>query len=145
MTEIQHAGGDTASDNRDGAKRPRVLIVENEFLISHMSAETLAAAGADCDIASTAGEALARAGDGRSYAAAVVDLGLPDQPGEALIAALRADAPELPVVLASGRPRERLADLCAALGRAHYVAKPFGPEQLVDALRTAGCVIAANA
>lgn len=55
---------------------------------------------------------------------AIVDLGLPDGPGEALIAELAAQRPRLPVLLAtSGDPAGEAAGMAA--GADAFLAKPF--------------------
>ena len=81
----------------------RVLIVEDDADAAAVLKEMLEAEGIGADWVETA-EAALSAVRGRQYAAALVDLGLPDRDGISLIRAMRAleEAGELPVVVVSG-------------------------------------------
>src|SRR6266700_440631 len=68
----------------------RVLLVEDEALVAMVAAETLIELGFDVVEAATARAALDHAGaDHAEFEFAVIDLGLPDRPGEELIAELK--------------------------------------------------------
>jgi DNA-binding response OmpR family regulator len=67
----------------------KVLLVEDEALVAMVAAETLIELGFDVVEAATARAALDHAGaDDADFEFAVIDLGLPDRPGEELIAEL---------------------------------------------------------
>ena len=116
-------------------ERPnQILLVEDEPLIRMIAVETLVEMGYEVIEAGTAAEALASLDrDAVSLALAIVDLGLPDQPGEQLVAALRNRRPDLPVLVASGREatgqhRANESD------RIYALQKPYGPEDLLAAV-----------
>jgi two-component SAPR family response regulator len=46
----------------------------------------------------------------KNVCAAIIDVGLPDRRGDALVAEMRAIKPSLPIVIASGYEEERLRD-----------------------------------
>ncbi len=66
----------------------------------------------------------------------VLDLGLPDLDGIALLPRLRTLSAEIPVVILSGRAgdADRIAGL--ELGADDYLAKPFNPRELVARVRS---------
>jgi DNA-binding NarL/FixJ family response regulator len=66
----------------------------------------------------------------------VMDLAMPDQSGVEVLAAIRARAPELPVLILSGFPEEHYAVNLLRLGANGYLSKDCDPEELVRAIRT---------
>lgn len=66
-------------------------------------AQTLEELGCRVEEAGTGQGALRKFADtGEALSAAIVDLGLPDQPGDEVIARMRSARPHLPIVLATG-------------------------------------------
>ena len=114
---------------------PLVLMVEDEPLLRLHAAEALPPAGFRLVAAARADEALAQlrqlAGE---VAVAVVDLGLPDLPGEQLARQLREIRPALPIVVASGYSRRRLRNLFAGMDDVVFLEKPYGTAELLAAL-----------
>ncbi|MGH1589194.1 response regulator [Methylobacterium phyllosphaerae] len=68
---------------------------------------------------------------------AILDLGLPDMSGHALLASIREHWPDLPVVILSSRDDERGKVEALDLGADDYVTKPFGMNELLARIRTA--------
>src|ERR1700761_2144402 len=82
---------------------PRVLLVEDEPLIRMLTTDMLDALGFAATEAGTGAEALAiDDGDLAGLAGLVIDLGLPDHPGEEVARRLRERRPDLPVILTTG-------------------------------------------
>jgi ActR/RegA family two-component response regulator len=71
-------------------------------------------------------------------AAAVVDLGLPDRPGQDLIAELRALRPDLPIILATGYADDDIRQRLAPVARLQILTKPFASDDLMAALERIG-------
>ncbi len=67
----------------------------------------------------------------------VLDLGLPDVDGLALLKAIRAQDERVPIVVLSSRSDEAGKVEALNLGADDYVTKPFGMEELLARLRTA--------
>jgi CheY-like chemotaxis protein len=114
----------------------RILIVEDEALVRLLAAEDLRALGHEVEEAGDAAEALAAvaaAADGAGFDAAVVDLGLPDRPGEELVRELRRLRPGLKVLVATGYGE---ADLARRFGDEPAPAMLSKPYDVTD-LRTA--------
>ncbi len=108
----QAALGEKLRDILDAKSTPaRVLFVEDEPLIRMMAAEWIEETGIKVDVAGSGTEALnkLRLIPG-GVDAVIMDLGLPDRSGEALIAELRSLYPSLPIVIASGRGTDDLRE-----------------------------------
>jgi CheY-like chemotaxis protein len=117
----------------------RVLLVEDEFLISEWVAETLAEQGFAVRAVSKAAEAL-RQLTSTAVDVLFTDINLPgDVDGLALAHRARELFPDLPVVYASGRIDVLDAEL--RVPGAVFVAKPYVPEMvgriLADAAKAA--------
>ena len=102
----------------------RVLVVEDEALLRELMTQHLRHQGYDVVQAHSAAEALARVREAEPpFDAAIVDLGLPDRPGEALLAELHVELPELPILVVSGYGEAALGKLADRRGIAS-LAKP---------------------
>ncbi|MGE4078679.1 MAG: response regulator [Reyranella sp.] len=91
-------------DRREGSAEPgRVLLVEDEALVRMYAAQVLGDLGYIVDEAATFAEALASFGRlQETYTAAVIDVGLPDRPGDDLVSEIRARRPDMPILLTTG-------------------------------------------
>ena len=66
----------------------------------------------------------------------VMDLSMPDQNGIDALAAIKARAPELPVLILSGYPEAHYATNLLRQGAAGYLNKECDPQEIVTAVRT---------
>ena len=66
----------------------------------------------------------------------VMDIGMPDQSGVDALAAIRARAPDLPVLILSGFAEEHYATALLRQGASGYLNKGCDPEEIVKAIRT---------
>ena len=66
----------------------------------------------------------------------VLDIGMPDQSGVDALAAIRARAPDLPVLILSGFAEEHYATALLRQGASGYLNKDCDPEEIVRAIRT---------
>ncbi len=123
-----------------GAKtsEPRVLLVEDEFLVQMVAQEQLQDLGCKVETAGSVTEAMNKvkllAG---GIDLAIVDIGLPDTRGDVLAAELRALYPKLPIVIASGYADPGLRERFAGDAKVTFIGKPYTMEdlrRLVDAL-----------
>ena len=111
----------------------RLLIVEDNIELARLVAGGLAAAGYETDIVSSADEAR-DAVRSVSYAAMILDLGLPDGDGLSVLLELRRRMDPLPVLVLTARSglQDRVNGLRS--GADDYLAKPFALEELVARL-----------
>ena len=112
----------------------RILIVEDSDELSELLVSGLRSAGFESDRASDligARDALAST----RYAALILDLGLPDGDGTALLSEIRRRNDPLPVLIltARGRVQDRVAGLHS--GADDYLAKPFALDELIARLQ----------
>jgi len=112
----------------------RVLVVEDEPALLDQLCERLRAAGYAVDRAAT-GEEAEYIGLEYPLDAAIVDLGLPDKPGSAVIRTWRERGKSFPVMIltARGRWEDKVAGL--EIGADDYLVKPFHSEELLARLR----------
>ncbi len=120
----------------------RVLLAEDEALIAMSLADLLETEGYEVALAADGAEALAEARrPGDTLGALVTDLNMPRMGGEALIRALRADRPALPVVVVTGSAPPGGASELRCQGGGHgplaLVHKPFDQDGILGALRHA--------
>jgi DNA-binding response OmpR family regulator len=70
--------------------------------------------------------------------AVIIDLGLPDRPGDQVAAEMRMIRPNLPILIASGRSERELKERFVLDGQVGIVVKPFTGPMLLDALEKIG-------
>lgn len=66
----------------------------------------------------------------------VLDIGMPDQSGVDTLTAIRARAPDLPVLILSGFAEEHYATTLLRQGASGYLNKDCDPQEIVQAIRT---------
>jgi two-component system invasion response regulator UvrY len=66
----------------------------------------------------------------------LMDLAMPDQSGVDALAAIKARAPDLPVLILSGFPEAHYATTLLKQGASGYLNKECDPEEIVKAIRT---------
>jgi len=113
----------------------RILVVDDEPQIQRFLKPSLTAAGYEVIEALNGGEALKFVAT-QAPDLVILDLGLPDMDGKAVIASLRAWS-DIPIVILSARDRESEKIAALDLGADDYVEKPFGIGELTARIRTA--------
>lgn len=114
-----------------------ILLVDDNEELRFASAALLAEAGYCVLEAANAAAALRRLRrGGESIDLVVTDVNMPGESGIRLVERLRLRSPQLPVVLISGHIDQRLASRLAK-GDVAFLAKPFGPASLREALAKA--------
>ncbi|MBE9603602.1 response regulator transcription factor [Acetobacteraceae bacterium H6797] len=115
--------------------RPRILVVDDEPQIHRFLGPALAAAGYEAERAETGQEALRLAAT-RNPALILLDLGLPDLDGQALIPRLRQFC-AAPIIVVSAREQEAEKVTALDAGAEDYVEKPFSLAELQARIRVA--------
>ena len=136
-----------ATGERPPIDRPavdrRILLVEDELLVRLYAAEALAGLGCRVEEAASFKEARLKLDElGPSLAAAVIDLGLPDQPGDALVTEIRARLPTLPILLTTGYADGAVRARLPSDPLLRIVGKPFQPHDLQAAFESLGLRLA---
>jgi DNA-binding response OmpR family regulator len=112
----------------------RLLLIEDNEQLSQLLTKELEAAGFAADVVTGAGEGRAVLASNH-YAAIVLDLGLPDGDGLAVLRELRERGDPTPVLILTARDgvQDRVTGLRS--GADDYLAKPFAFEELVARLQ----------
>ena len=106
-----------------------VMVVEDEYKLRELVRSYLEREGLDVFSTGSGAEALSYAAKGH-LDLVILDLGLPDVPGEEVARELRSRS-DVPILMltAKSEDRDRIAGL--ELGADDYVTKPFSPRELV--------------
>ena len=117
-----------------GRLEARLLVVEDEPTILELLSGSLRFAGFDVLTAASGREAMRLAGASRPDLI-LLDVMLPDGDGFAVVRALRAGGPRVPVIFLTARSdvHERVAGL--TLGGDDYVTKPFSLDEVLARIR----------
>lgn len=116
-----------------------VLLVEDEPWLASALARQLELTGYRVHCCATARDALELVSrDPAGSALAVVDLTLPDLPGEQLVARLLELCPSLAIIVTSGLPFEAASLAASRPGQVRFLQKPFSFEALKEAMASAG-------
>jgi DNA-binding NtrC family response regulator len=114
----------------------RVLIVDDEEELVSTLAERLILRGFQVQIATTGAEAL-RLAHQHDFNVLIADVKMPDLDGLDLMAAIKRDHPDLPVILFTGHGSVSEAERGMQEGAFEYVMKPVDIEVLVKKIRNA--------
>jgi two-component system KDP operon response regulator KdpE len=117
------------------AGRPRLLVVDDEPQIHRFLGPALDAAGYEPIRADSGADALRLAAT-RSPALVLLDLGLPDMDGQAVLTRLRTFL-QAPVIVVSARGHEDAKVAALDAGADDYVEKPFALAELLARIRVA--------
>lgn len=115
--------------------QPLILIVDDEPQIQRFLRHALGASGYDLEMASGASQAL-RLFKSRKPDIVVLDLGLPDMDGKAVIGQIRQTS-QVPIIVLSARDGEDEKIAALDLGANDYVVKPFAIGELLARIRAA--------
>ncbi|MCA0978463.1 response regulator transcription factor [Qipengyuania flava] len=115
----------------------RILIVEDDAALARAIVQLLREAGNAVDHVSTGEDALMVAADD-AYALIVLDVGLPDLDGFAVLETIRRGGNRVPVLMLTARDGldDRVHGL--DLGADDYLRKPFAPAELEARIRALG-------
>lgn len=110
-----------------------VLIVEDDPTIRDLLEETLRLESFDVTTATSVEEGLVAIEAG-AYTVAIIDLKLPDGTGMKLVQRAREHGPGALIVVMTGYNEEILRRRADALGADVFIAKPFSPLDLLQAI-----------
>ena len=123
--------------DRDASSRKRgtVLVVDDERAVRVVTTRMLEALGYRAICAGTGREALALLiGAPDDFDASLIDLTMPDWPGERAGASLRNVRKDLPIIFMTGHSERDALERTKGIDRTRFLAKPFRREQLAEAL-----------
>ena len=106
-----------------------VLVIEDELQLRELVRAYLRREGIDVLSTGSGAEGLAMAGSGQPDLV-ILDLGLPDVPGEEVARELRRSG-DVPILVLTAKVAEADRIHCFELGADDYLTKPFSPRELV--------------
>jgi CheY-like chemotaxis protein len=122
-----------------GSPTSCILLVEDELLFQLLTVEQLANLGFAIETADSATEAMRKLRQvDAEFAAAIIDMGLPDRNGDLLVIEVRTIFPTLPIVIASGCADDDLRVRFKADNHIAFLEKPYMAEQLRTVLGSLG-------
>jgi two-component system cell cycle sensor histidine kinase/response regulator CckA len=136
---VHHGAGETAPAAPAKAKKAPVenwgtgtiLLVEDEDMVRAVAERALVRAGFTVTCAANGEEGLERFAELDKVDLIVSDVVMPTMDGPAMVRALRADAPDVPVLFMSGYAEEQLRK-SIDIDDVGFLPKPFSVAQLVD-------------
>ena len=110
----------------------KILIVDDEEVIRRSYLRALA--GARCNVTATTNgsDALKMMGD-QAFDVVLLDQRMPGMDGMAVLKTIKANWPESEVIMITGYPAVASAKEAVALGAYDYLAKPVGPDEVINA------------
>jgi CheY-like chemotaxis protein len=118
----------------EAGSKPRILVVEDEFLVRITLTEALIDEGFDVVEAATADEAFELLQDEKDIVLLLTDIQLPGRlNGLSLVRLVRQTRPDLPAIYMSGGPDTLLGSLPA--GRDRFIRKPYLPSEVAAVAR----------
>lgn len=108
---------------------PKVLLVEDDPMISKAISQNFVLSGFGISIAENASQAKSKL-SADSYDVLLLDINLPDSNGLELFHEIRATGIEAPILFISARADEEIVVKAMNIGAEDYIRKPFGMEEL---------------
>jgi PAS domain S-box-containing protein len=120
-------------------QKDKILLVEDEAMMSMVTAESLRDLGYDVEEAANAASAMKAAkGNIGGFAAAIIDIGLPDRKGDQLATDLKNLRPDFPIVIATGHGDKALDGKLKKSKSLTLLTKPYDSEGLKKSLQAVG-------
>lgn len=114
-----------------------ILVVEDEHLIGLFIQDALGEAGFHVELTATANEARQRFRiSAADFGATIIDVGLPDDPGDELAEEIRRIRPDLPIIIATGLRENVFAERFAGDPKVRAIGKPYDGPMLLLTLAT---------
>jgi CheY-like chemotaxis protein len=128
--QAQRAPAQAPGDGLFGA----VLVIDDERLVRAAVRRLLRSQGVECVEAASGAEALEHFRPRpHAFALVVLDLSMPEMSGAECFAHLRRIDATVPILVASGYPKDQHVETLLAAGPAEFLAKPFAREEFLMA------------
>ena len=114
------------------SEKTKVLVVDDEEIVRRSYTRTLADDDCKVEVAWNGMQAL-QAVERHPVDVVLLDLRMPGMDGMAVLKAIKAQWPEIEVVVITGNPSIESAKEAMALGAYDYIAKPVGPDEVIRA------------
>ena len=112
--------------------KAKILVVDDEEVVRLSYARTLMGDHCNVDVAWNGTDALQVMGRGQ-YDVVLLDLRMPGLDGMTVLKAIKEKWPESEVIIITGYPTVESAKEAVSLGAYDYLAKPVGPDDVINA------------
>lgn len=113
-------------------KNSKILIVDDEEIVRRSYARSLAGENCRVEMASNGQDALQVMGQ-RPFDIVLLDLMMPGMNGMTVLKTIKQKWPESEVIIITGYPAVETAKEAVTLGAYDYLAKPAGPDDVINA------------
>lgn len=113
-------------------KTANILVVDDEEVVRLSYARSLASEHCKVEMVSNGQEALQAMGE-RSFDVVLLDLLMPGMNGMKVLSTIKRQWPESEVIIITGYPALETAKEAVSLGAYDYLAKPAGPDDVINA------------
>ena len=115
----------------------KILIVDDDAIVVQSCVRILEMEGFETQVANTVEEGenlLSSAGASFPFALILTDVKMPGQDGFEMIRRARNIRPDIPILMMTGYLTSKTMEKGRRYGADNYIAKPFTPDELVDAV-----------
>ena len=112
----------------------KILVVDDEKIVLESCQAVLEEEGFEAVLVPSADEAL-KAMKNDDFSLLVIDVKMPEHDGMYLMQELKKRWPEVPIIVMSGYYTTNTIYEAIGMGAATFIAKPFEPEELINAIR----------
>ena len=117
---------DQPTEHKDG-----ILVIDDDPTVRDALKLVFESKGYDVELAENGGDGIKTAA-ARLFRVAIIDLFLPDMSGLQAIKVIRAQQPEMPIVLITGNGTPQAFADARRLGVVGLLAKPFSPDDILQ-------------
>jgi DNA-binding NtrC family response regulator len=109
-----------------------ILVIDDEEVVRHSYLRTLSSAHCNVRAVSGGKDALHLMAE-QVFDVVLLDLSMPGMDGITVLKAIKGSWPESEVIIVTGYPEIESAKAAVALGAYGYLAKPVGPDEVINA------------
>lgn len=115
--------------------KEKILIIDDEIDICQLLSKFLEKKGYACDYSSSANKGISRLKE-EDYQLVLLDFRLPDMDGNEALQKIKAQKPNIKVIIITGYSDVKTAVECIKLGASEYVTKPIHPEEILHSVKS---------
>ena len=116
--------------------KTKILVVDDEEIVRLSALRVFAGTHCSVEVVRNGTEAL-EAMERGSFDVVLLDLRMPGMDGMAVLRAIRSNWPDTAVIIVTGYPSIETAKEAVRLGAYNYLAKPVGPDEVINAANDA--------
>jgi DNA-binding NtrC family response regulator len=114
----------------------RILVIDDEAVVLDSCKKILSSEGFEVALVPTVDDALTLL-EHEKFSLLLIDIKMPKRDGLSLMDALRERGEQVPIVVMSGYQTDETIKEAAKRGAAAFIPKPFTPDELLSAVRSA--------